>query len=128
MYKMSGVKKCQIFFNIPITAFYFVKSYKFCIFFIIYLITFGLLVNFQKKIGNMQQLFLFPNPVPNNYRPIALTICLCKTLKRMIKETKSATMNIFRFFYFLFKSFVKVELSSVFTINLFNIAANCTEK
>ena len=25
-----------------------------------------------------------------------------------IKETKSAFMNIFRFFYFLFKSFVKV--------------------
>ena len=38
------------------------------------------------------------------------------------EETKSATMNIFRFFYFLFKSFVKVELSYVFTINLFTIA------
>ena len=44
------------------------------------------------------------------------------------KETKSATMNIFRFFYFLFKSFVKVELSYVFTINLFTKAENCTEK
>ena len=45
------------------------------------------------------------------------------------KETKSATMNIFRFFFnFLFKSFVKVELSYVFTINLFTIAENCTEK
>ena len=32
------------------------------------------------------------------------------------------------FFYFLFKSFVKVELSYVFTINLFTIAENCTEK
>ena len=32
-----------------------------------------------------------------------------------IKETRSATMNIFRFFfYFLIKSFVKVELSYVF--------------
>ena len=31
-------------------------------------------------------------------------------------------------FYFLFKSFVKVELSYVFTINLFTIAENCTEK
>ena len=31
-------------------------------------------------------------------------------------------MNIFRFFFdFLFKSFVKVELSYVFTINLFTI-------
>ena len=28
----------------------------------------------------------------------------------------------------LFKSFVKVELSYVFTINLFTIAENCTEK
>ena len=40
-----------------------------------------------------------------------------------LKETKSATMNIFRFFFnFLFKSFVKVELSYVFTINLFTLA------
>ena len=31
-------------------------------------------------------------------------------------------MNIFRFFCFVFKSFVKVELSYVFTINLFTIA------
>ena len=50
----------------------------------------------------------------------------------IFKETKSATMNmmnIFRFFfYFLFKSFVKVELSYVFTIDLFTIAENCTEK
>ena len=44
------------------------------------------------------------------------------------KKTKSATMNIFRFFYFLFKSFLKVELSYVFTINLFTIAENCTDK
>ena len=43
---------------------------------------------------------------------------------RCIKETKSATINIFRSFYFLFKSFVKVELSYVFTINLFTIAEN----
>ena len=33
----------------------------------------------------------------------------------MVKETRSATMNIFRNCYFLFKSFVKVELSYVFT-------------
>ena len=51
------------------------------------------------------------------------------TTKIIIKETKSATMNIFRFFfYFLFKSFLKVELSYVFIINLFTIAENCTEK
>ena len=36
-------------------------------------------------------------------------------------------MNIFHFFYFVIKSFVKVELSYVFTINLFTIAENCTE-
>ena len=47
---------------------------------------------------------------------------------RFFKETKSATMNIFRIFYFLFKSFVKEELSYVFTINLFTIAENCTDK
>ena len=53
---------------------------------------------------------------------------MCK-FGRLLKETKSATMNIFRFFfYFLYKSFVKVELSYGFTINLFTIAENCTEK
>ena len=47
----------------------------------------------------------------------------------ILKEGKSATMNIFRFFfYFLFKSFVKVELNYVFTINLSTIAENCREK
>ena len=38
-------------------------------------------------------------------------------------------MNFFRNFYIFFlKSFVKVELSYVFTINMFTIAENCTEK
>ena len=50
-------------------------------------------------------------------------------LSVFFKAAQSATMNIFRFFFnFLFKSFVKVELSSVFTINLFTIAENCMEK
>ena len=44
------------------------------------------------------------------------------------KETKPATMNFFRIFYFLFKSFVKVEFSYIFKINLFTRAENCTEK
>ena len=35
-------------------------------------------------------------------------------------------MNIFQKKYFLFKSFLKVELSYVFTINLLTIAENCT--
>ena len=41
---------------------------------------------------------------------------------------RPATITFFEIFYFLFKSFVKVELSYVFTINLFTIAENCTEK
>ena len=45
-----------------------------------------------------------------------------------IKAAYSVTFDIFRNFYFLFKSFVKVELSYAFTINLFTIAENCTEK
>ena len=45
-----------------------------------------------------------------------------------IKAAYSVSFDIFQNFYFLFKSFVKVELSYVFTINLFTIAENCTEK
>ena len=41
----------------------------------------------------------------------------------LLKETKSATMNSFRKKSFLLKLFVKAELSKVFTINLFSIAA-----
>ena len=50
---------------------------------------------------------------------------LYATLPYRIKDTKSATMNIFRFFHFLFKLFVKVEeLSYAFTINMFTMAEN----
>ena len=45
----------------------------------------------------------------------------------VVKETRSVTMNNFRFFS-LFKSFVKIELSYVFTINMFGTAENCIEK
>ena len=51
-----------------------------------------------------------------------------KTTTKKLKVTKSVTMNIFREKYFLFKSFVKEELSYVFTINLFSTAENCMEK
>ena len=45
------------------------------------------------------------------------------------KETRSVTMSIFRKKKsFLFKSFVKIELSYVFTINMFSTAENCMEK
>ena len=37
-------------------------------------------------------------------------------------------MNIFRKIFFLKMVFVKVELSHVFSINLFTIAENCMEK
>ena len=46
----------------------------------------------------------------------------------IIKETRSVTMNTFRKKSFLFKSFVKIELSYVFTINMFSTAENCMEK
>ena len=46
------------------------------------------------------------------------------TLKRLSLQLQT----FFECFYFLFKSFVKVELSYDFTINLFTIAENCTEK
>ena len=46
----------------------------------------------------------------------------------MLKETSSEPMNIFRKKYFLFKSFVKIEFSYVFTINMFITAENCIEK
>ena len=60
-----------------------------------------------------------------------LIVCVCIensiSIKR-VKETKSATLNIFEKFYFLFQLFVKVELSYVFIINMFTIAKNCMEK
>ena len=62
-------------------------------------------------------------------KELALTLILMLILSRCtvsFKETKSATMNIFQDFFL--KSFVIVELSYVFTINLFTKAENCTEK
>ena len=44
------------------------------------------------------------------------------------KAAYSVTLNIFRKNYFLFKSFVKVELSYVFTTKMFSTAENCMEK
>ena len=46
-----------------------------------------------------------------------------------VKETRSVTMNVFfEKKYFLFKSFVKIELSYVFTINMFSTAESCMEQ
>ena len=44
------------------------------------------------------------------------------------KAAYSVTMTFFENFSFLFKSFVKVELSYVFTIKMFSTAENCIEK
>ena len=55
---------------------------------------------------------------------LLFNMVICRTLK----ETRSVTMNIFRKKSFLFKSFVKIELSYVFTINMFSTAKNCMEK
>ena len=46
--------------------------------------------------------------------------------KQSFKAAYSVTF--FEKFYFLFKSFVKVELSYVFTIKMFSTADNCMEK
>ena len=42
----------------------------------------------------------------------------------VLKEANSVSCNIFRNFLFLFKSFVKIELVYVFTINMFSTAEN----
>ena len=44
-----------------------------------------------------------------------------------IKETRSVTMNIFRKKN-IFKLFVKIELTYVFTINMFSTAKSCIEQ
>ena len=46
----------------------------------------------------------------------------------MILLKRLQLWTFFEIFYFLFKSFVKVEISYVYTINLFTLAENCTEK
>ena len=50
------------------------------------------------------------------------------TVPMKVKETRSVSMNIFRKKYFLFKSFEKIELSYIFTINMVSTAENCKEK
>ena len=54
---------------------------------------------------------------------------LCKNFSAQYrKETRSVTMNIFWKKKILFKSFVNIELSYVFTINMFITVENCMEK
>ena len=49
-------------------------------------------------------------------------MCMSFGCNPQIKVTNSAIMNIFRKKYFLFKSFVKIELNYAFIINLFTTA------
>ena len=49
------------------------------------------------------------------------------SLKRDMSVTRSVTINTFQKKN-LFKPFVKIELSSVFTINVCSTAENCMEK
>ena len=49
-------------------------------------------------------------------------------IRAIFKETSSVTMNIFQKKKNLFKSFVKIELSYAFTINMFSTAESCMEQ
>ena len=57
----------------------------------------------------------------------SIKVKLCEDTSLHFKDTRYVTMNIFSKKYFLFKSFVKVELSYVFIINMFSTAENCME-
>ena len=61
-------------------------------------------------------------------RSVHLTHFFLGKFEQAVKAAYSVTMNIFRKKYFLFKAFVKVELSNVFTIKMFSTAENCMEK
>ena len=61
-------------------------------------------------------------------RKLKLSVNGTAISKLLIKEARSVTMNIFQKFSFLFKTFVKIELSYVFTINMPSTAENCMEK
>ena len=63
-----------------------------------------------------------------DYAYASVHVALSHWLHNALKRLDLQLGAFFDFFYFLYKSFVKVELSYVFTINLFTIAENCTEK
>ena len=60
--------------------------------------------------------------------PICIAFASRLNILWVLKRLSLQLWTFFEIFYFLFKSFVKVELSYVFTINLYTIAENCTEK
>ena len=71
-------------------------------------------------------MLLSKNSVP--FEGLHYTKPPCELINVAFKETRSVTINIFRKKYFLFKSFLKIELSYVFTINIFSTAEGCMEQ
>ena len=51
-----------------------------------------------------------------------------KLIEIVLKRLSLQLWTFFKISYFLFKSFVKVELSYAFTINMFTKVENCTLK
>ena len=82
--------------------------------------TFLILIFFSRPEKSILYLSLpgivIPGPDSNQSRP-----------EDAVKDTRSVTMNIFRK-KIIFKSFVKKELSYVFTINIFSTAESCMEQ
>ena len=69
------------------------------------------------------------NPHSNKKDKACLFFCLVKSTYTRFTETRSVTMNIIRKKkYFHFKSFVKIVLSYVITINMFSSAESCMEQ
>ena len=75
---------------------------------------------------------MIPYPVCLLYASIvdgmSLTQILISKTEFFLKRLSLQPLTFFDFFYLLFKSFVKVEFSYVFVINLFTLAENCMEK
>ena len=76
----------------------------------------------------MNRIVHIPTTVRNGGALVTKRPVYIQFVSLSLKKTKSATMNMFGNFLFFFKSFVKVQLSCVFTLNLFTTAENCMEK
>ena len=79
----------------------------------------GVISNLLPRVILPKELFLQDKCFGKNYSSF---------LDFTIKAAYSVTLNIFWIFFFVFKSFVKVEVSYVFTIEMFSTAENCMEK
>ena len=80
------------------------------------------------KCFNLKDIYFLVS-LTNDFMSFITLLVRTKTShKEGLKAAYSVTMNIFRKKIFSFKSFVKVELSYAFAINMFTGAENCTEK